>query len=151
MDAESLDVLRLAGQGLCCSQILVALALEDRGEDNPALIRAVAGLCNGVGDCAQTCGALTGGACVLGLYAGPSPGRPAHDRFPLMLQELTEWFGREAVAGCGGARCLDILGPGGCGHPDAERCGRLVLAVRARVLTILVDNGLDPTGKDDEP
>ena len=62
MDDTSLRLAQLSAQGLCCSQILMQLALEDMGADNPPLIRAMAGLCEGSGG---------GGLC------GPGRGRRA--------------------------------------------------------------------------
>ena len=62
MDDTSLRLAQLSAQGLCCSQILMQLALEDMAADNPPLIRAMAGLCEGSGG-GGLCGVATGGAC----------------------------------------------------------------------------------------
>ena len=62
---EMLKMLELSGQGFHCSQILLFLGLEAQGKSNPDLIRAMSGLAGGVGFCGDTCGALTGGACLI--------------------------------------------------------------------------------------
>lgn len=45
MKEYDLDILRLAGQGYCCTQIVLQLALELQGRENPGLIRAVSAMC----------------------------------------------------------------------------------------------------------
>ena len=60
----------LKQQGFFCSQVLMQLALDLQGRDNAPLVRAMHGLAGGLGFMGETCGAPTGGACVLGLYAG---------------------------------------------------------------------------------
>lgn len=92
------DILDLAKEGYCCAQILLHLALDMQGEENPALIRSVQGLCEGGGDAAGECGALTGSRCVLALYAGKGePQETAHETLPLLLREFHKWF-QERVA-----------------------------------------------------
>lgn len=51
-----LDILKLAHQGFCCSQIVLQLALDLQGQSNPGLIRAMAGLCHGFSGTRGTCG-----------------------------------------------------------------------------------------------
>ena len=49
MDDTMIRMMRLAQKGYTCSQILILLALEARGEQNPSLVRAAAGLAYGCG------------------------------------------------------------------------------------------------------
>ncbi len=138
------ELLRLSAQGYCCSQILILLALRLQHRENPDLVRAVSGLCNGVGQGAGTCGVLTGAACVLGLYAGKGiDADSADDRLPLMLAELSDWFQQSACPGCPGIRCEDILG-GPAQAPDLSRCGRLIAQAWNQILEILSAHGIDP-------
>ncbi|ACV69096.1 DVU_1555 family C-GCAxxG-C-C protein [Desulfohalobium retbaense] len=138
-------VLPLAQQGYCCSQIILRLGLEYQGASNPALIRAASGLCHGVGGCGHTCGALTGGACLLGLYAGKGQdNEEAHSRFPLMLETLGHWFADTACAAYAGTTCQAILGENTT-QPNPDICGRLIADTLDQCLTILMDNGIDPT------
>ncbi len=93
-DAERVRELR--SQGFFCSQILILMGLELQGKENPDLVRAVHALAGGIGFTGETCGALTGGACMLGLYAGK--GEPTHEEDPrlmFMLQDLVKWFKQE--------------------------------------------------------
>jgi len=145
MDEFALNAMRLAASGLCCSQILLALALEYQGRSNPDLVRASAGLCNGLGDCSGACGVLSGGLCVLALYAAKgSDQEEEHERSTLMVSQFTEWIREEIGAACGGGRCADILGEGDCGQPDRERCGGIMVRAFGRCLEILAENGIDP-------
>lgn len=137
-------LLRLSGQGYCCSQILLRLTLDLLGHDNPELVRAAAGLCNGLGQGAGTCGVLTGAACVLGLYAGKGRDDEQLDpRMDLMLAALTEWFSDRVREDSPGIRCEDILGGPDC-KPDLGRCGRLLQETWSKVLEILQQNEIDP-------
>jgi hypothetical protein len=140
----SLRILQLSGQGYGCSQVLMQLTLEARGEDNPGLVRAMAGLQYGCGGGRATCGALTAACCVLALYAASGGETGATERLPLMLQALSDWF-EERVGGQGGITCEAIVGNEG---PAAarQRCGTIVADTHARLLEILAANGFDPSG-----
>ena len=100
MDEYALEMLNLARQGFYCSQIVVLLGLEVRGEENPALVRALAGLSYGGGGGRGSCGAFTGACCLLGLFAGR--GRAEEEESPhlmLMLEELSDWFAAQGRHG----------------------------------------------------
>jgi hypothetical protein len=142
-DDTGLQILELAGRGYCCSQIMVSLALGEMGRGDPDLVRAAAGLCNGMGDCSGLCGVFSGAALVLGLHAGRgTDAEEADDRLALMLEELRDWF-LSATEQYGGTSCRSILS-GECGQPDQARCGGLLADASARVREILADNGFDP-------
>ena len=126
MNETMIQMAQLSQKGYNCSQIILLLALEMRGGSNPDLIRAMAGLGYGCGTGSGTCGALTGGACLLGLYAGKgADNEEPSDRFMLMLQELNDWFQERVGSVHGGATCEIITGDGG---PAAARqaCGNIV-------------------------
>ena len=143
LDDTGFRMLELAGKGYCCSQILVLLALGEMDRENPDLVRAAAGLCNGLGDCSGPCGVLTGAMLVLGLHGGKgADDEEAGDILPLMVEEMRDWFAT-ATAQYGGTACRDIL-DGSCGRPDAARCGGLLTDAHARLREILAQNGLDP-------
>ncbi len=140
---SSLRLMALAGQGFCCSQILLLLALEDMGHENSELIRAIAGLCNGMGDCDGPCGILSGGSCLLALYtAKGTPDEVADERLSLLQESFRDWF-VESTAQYGGITCGEITG-GNCRTPDPSRCGTLLGAAHSRLQDILRENGLDP-------
>jgi C_GCAxxG_C_C family probable redox protein len=69
----------------------------------------MSGLLSGLG-CGKLCGALTGGCCVLGVYAGKdSVERNADPRLQTMLSNFVEWFETEYTPRYGGIDCADIV------------------------------------------
>lgn len=56
MNPVLMDVLPFVRQGFCCSQLLMLLMLQARGEENPALVRSLQGLCHGIGHSEGDCG-----------------------------------------------------------------------------------------------
>ncbi len=146
MNDVMIRMLQLSQKGYGCSQILIRLLLEARGEDNPALVRSMAGLAYGCGGGRATCGTLTGGCCALALYAGKGEdGEAGSERLLLMLQELSDWFERQVGGLHGGMACETIVGAGG---PAAarQRCGAIAADTYAKVLEILAAHGFDPAG-----
>jgi hypothetical protein len=146
MNDLMIRMLQLSQKGYGCSQILIRLVLEARGEDNPALVRAMAGLAYGCGGGRATCGTLTGACCALALYAGKGrDDEPADDRLMLMLQDLSDWFWDRVGSTYDGMACETIVGEAG---PAAarQRCGAIVADTYAKLLEILAANGFDPTG-----
>ena len=144
MNEYDFDILRLAGQGYCCAQIVVQLGIELQGKENRGLVRAMSALCHGFPDNRGTCGALTGAACLLGYYAGKGVhDEEEHERLALMFAELGEWFERQYASLYGGISCSDIVDDG---KPDTAICGGLVSACYGQAMTILVENGFDPEG-----
>ena len=142
MDDARMHMMELSQKGYYCSQILLTLALEAQGKQDPDLIRAMSGLAIGCGEGAGTCGALSGAACMIALYAGKGQDAEIElDEFRLMLAELWEWFEKEVGATYGGVRCDDILGDG---TPRTLRCGPIVAATYSRVIEILMEQGIDP-------
>jgi hypothetical protein len=151
MDDLSIHLMQLAGKGYCCSQILVLLALDAQGRQNPDLVRAMSGLCLGVGNSGGTCGVFSGAACLLALYAGKGADEErADEKLPLMFAELTEWFTETVGGAYGGVTCTDILGEGER-RPEPGRCGAILLSSYQQILQILSENGFDPaSGRSEE-
>jgi len=146
MDDNQIRMMRLAAKGYYCSQIILQLALEARGEENPSLVRAMAGPAYGCGSGRATCGALTGGCCLLALYAGKgSEAESESDHLFLMLSELADWFDQKVGTRFGGSACETITGEEG---PDAarQRCGGIVADTFAKAMEILMANNFDPYG-----
>jgi C_GCAxxG_C_C family probable redox protein len=136
-------MMELALQGFGCSQILVMEALQARGETSPELLRAVSALHGGLGFSGRICGALTGGCCALGLYAGKgAKGETEDPRLTLMVNELVDWFESEFKPHYGGIDCADIL------QDDPKnrltRCPEIVTAVSEKIAEILKANDYDP-------
>lgn len=131
-----------------CSQILLQLGLEARGTYNPDLIRAMHGLGGGMGFSGKTCGALTGGVCLLSLYAGRGQGEEeAHNNFNLMIGQLVEWFENTIGAEYGSINCLDIIGDDLKTQTINPKCSNIVSATYDQVKEILESRGISMSGE----
>ena len=107
MDELSLRLFKLSSAGFCCAQIMYKLALEDEGKENDDVVRAAQGLCRGIADTQQTCGVLSGGIGVLGLYAAKAKeDECAKEDFAQMVQEFHAWFNGEF----GATTCVNLIG-----------------------------------------
>jgi C_GCAxxG_C_C family probable redox protein len=138
MADEGFRIMELHLQGFGCSQILMQLALDARGETNPDLLRATNGLLFGLG-CGKICGALTGGCCVLGLYTGKgTSSEQVDDSLYPMDNRLVEWFEAEYSRQYGGIDCADIT------HNDPklrlERCPQIMERTFDKVTELLAEN-----------
>lgn len=140
-------MIELAHQGFYCSQILIILALEAQGKSNPDLVRAMSGLHGGMGDCGNVCGTLTGGACLLALYAGKgAPEEKENVRLNPMINELVEWFEQECRSRFNtGITCSDILQDDA--RNRATRCPQIVMATFEKAREILTKNSMDFSGQ----
>lgn len=142
MDDTSLRLAQLSAQGFCCSQILIQLALEDMGVDNPGLVRATAGLCEGSGG-GGLCGVATGGACVLALYAARgSVDEEPLDCYPLLVSHFMDWF-RASAADWGGTLCNEIVAVHRGIQPEV--CGSILQRARETILGLLSEQDIDPS------
>ncbi len=141
MSDDSFRIAELLLDGYTCSHVLVKLALEAQGRDNPDIVRAMSGLALGMGQ-GFNCGSLTGGCCVLGLYGGKAgENQLGHPRFDIMLEEFSGWFESEMTARYGGIDCEKII------HFDPalkqERCPGIVLECWEKANEILAKHGVD--------
>lgn len=142
MDELMMRVARYKQQGFYCSQILILLGLENQGQENLELVRAMHGAAVGLGGAGELCGALIGGTCLLALYAGRGLPQEMEDpRQNAMAQALVAWFKATYGQPYGGIRCADII----AGDPQNKiRCGQMVRGVYEKVQALLLENGFDP-------
>ena len=141
MNDTVLRLIKLKSKGFCCSQIILILALEAQGKTNADLVRAVGGLCFGINRSGEVCGALSGGACLISLYAGKGSDEEKPDeRNPEMASELVDWFKKMAESEYGGTRCGDILDK----FPNHGICGQIVAETYGKCMDILAHHGFDP-------
>lgn len=140
MDDLLIRMARWGQQGYSCSQILLLLGLEACGQTNDDLVRSMAGLAYGCGAGRATCGALTGGCCLLAFMARDH-GKPAlaAEQLPMMLQELTDWFEARVGQTYGGIACESIVGEQGTAAARPT-CGALVAETFHKVMEILAAN-----------
>jgi C_GCAxxG_C_C family probable redox protein len=138
MDDTDVRMMELSLQGFGCSQILALMALEGQGKTNPDLVRAMTGLLGGMFR-GKACGALTGGCCVLGLFAGNGDeSEIADSRLEPMMTAFTEWFDAEVGERYGGIDCDAILAE----DPALRRtrCPEIVRQAFRKLVEILEDN-----------
>jgi C_GCAxxG_C_C family probable redox protein len=146
MDDTLIRMMQLGGQGFSCSQVIMIMGLQASGRENPDLVRSLSGLAYGCGTGRGVCGALTGAACLLGLYAGKGSSQEQEsERLLLMLQELNDWFSRRIGLPDGSVSCDAIVGEEG---PAASRrkCGTIVADTYAKTMELLLSNGFEPYG-----
>lgn len=148
MNPLMLELLPWAHRGHCCSQLMMLLLLQSRGEENPGLVRALQGLCHGIGQSDGPCGLLTGGAALLAYLSGMGgEGEEADRMLTPMLNDYATWF-YERTAAYGGHSCGQVsagLGAAGPdGMPDPAVCGDLLAECWERLLEILQSYGVDP-------
>lgn len=137
-------------QGFHCSQILLQLGLERRGTENPDLIRAMNGLAGGLGFDGKLCGALSGAACLLGLYAGRGQlDEQENYRLNIMIKELVGWFEDTFSKEYGGIDCKTIINDDPWNK--TLRCPRLVSESYGKVIELLTEHGfIHATGTEEE-
>jgi hypothetical protein len=144
LDDAHLRMIMLYAKGYRCSQMLLLMGLEARGEENAALVRTMAGLITGCGDERCTCGALTGGCCLLALYAAKgSESEEASEEFPRMLWELNEWFFDIYEDKNGRVDCTFIRNSRENPDPPQNRCFDIVVATYFKCVEILGEHGFD--------
>lgn len=142
MDDMMMRMMELKHKGYYCSQIMMKMVLDTQDKDDSDLIRSMAGLAFGAG-IGEICGALTGAACILSLYAGKgSDEEEENPRLMGMLQEIGDWFSENYSGKYGGIGC-DVMTEDGALRND--RCGAIVSETYTKAIEILVANGFDPS------
>lgn len=119
--------------GYFCSQILMLLALEWRGEENQPLVRAMGGLNGGLGFTQSVCGALTASCAVFGLFCGKgSDGEQPGEELNDMIREFAEWFSKEH----GATECAHLR------KENMGLCHSLVMACHIKTFEVLSEYGI---------
>lgn len=120
-------IFELKMQGLCCSQMIMQMTLENLDkEENPDLIAAMAGLCNGIWE-GKVCGTLTAAICVLYMVDPEEATLSLRDH-------LTNWF----YDTFGSLDCQDLVGD----NPlkKVEVCPEIIERTHEKLIELL---GLD--------
>ncbi|WP_024955570.1 DVU_1555 family C-GCAxxG-C-C protein [Sulfurospirillum arcachonense] len=143
MDDLSMRLFRLSTEGFCCAQIMYKLCLEDEGIQNDDLIKSAQGLCRGIADTQQTCGVLSGGIGVLGLYAAKGKeGESEKENIKEMIAEFHEWFKKEF----GSTQCVDLIGVKdfyGSDQSYKPICADMLQKAYIKVCEILLNHGYE--------
>lgn len=123
-----------------CSQIIMALFLEQEKIENPDLLRAMSGLAHGCGSFTETCGIMTGAASVVAFYGGKGADNESEsDNMLPMLEELSDWFRQETSKRFNGTRCQDIAGDL-VGTPEVQQiCSDLIIHTYDKIKEILIE------------
>jgi hypothetical protein len=131
-------MIELAEKSYNCSQILMILALDQEGKENADLVRAMSGLGDGCGFFKETCGIMTGAACLISWYAGKgSDGEVESEKLLPMLQDMGDWFQAHIGDKYTSTRCKDIVGDL-VGTPQGKQiCGGLLFKTFEKVNEIL--------------
>jgi hypothetical protein len=142
MDEAKIRMMQLAKKGYYCSQILIMMGLEVRGDNNPDLVRAIDGLSGGCDEGSCTCGSLTGGCCLIAFFAGRGADSEKRDEnYHQMMKELVRWFWHTYGFKMGGIDCMAItehVGP----DPAKSRCWNIMESVYFKVMDILAAHGI---------
>ena len=128
-------IMELSRQGLYCAQIMVQLALDAEGKENPDLIQAGRGLCGGFAWSGGPCGALSGGVCFLSML-----GRElSADERIAMIGDFHAWF-RERTEQYGGENCENIER----GDPQnmVTTCPGVIIDSYEKCVALLEEKGL---------
>ncbi len=145
MNDMTFQMFQLMNSGFCCTQIMVKMALDAEENENVDLLRAVNGLCMGIGGTQKTCGVLTGGIAILGLYAGKGKDEEyPKQEFSQMMDEYLVWF--ESEFGC--TECKDLIGVGcitdsGTNQSYMIKCGDILMKSYDKVLEILLNHNFE--------
>jgi len=141
LNERVLEAAKLNGMGYCCTQIMAIMMLRSMGRENPELVRALGGLCKGIGDSNETCGVLFGGVCLISLFLGKgSDDETPKGDLPFAIYDLANWFERQTRSPYGGKRCGDILAV----SPDKKACLKLIVGTYEKALSILEVYGVCP-------
>lgn len=126
----------LLSQKFHCSQIMMQIGMDALELDEPNLIKSMTGLAGGLGGCGRNCGALTGGVCMISLFAGRGMAEEEADpELEGMISELLAWF-EETY---GSADCGDIIQGDKNNIPGT--CPQLICAACRKALEILESRG----------
>lgn len=134
-------MMELSGKGFYCAQIMLILAMESEGKEDPDLVRAMGGLNGGLGFSGGPCGAMTGGCCLLSYFTGKGEAEELEDpNSAVVIQSYIQWFRETMEAQYGGCDCATILD----GNPmnKMQRCPDIVAESFEKAMEILEAHGV---------
>jgi hypothetical protein len=131
MNSTAEEIFRLSKQGYCCSQIMIQMGLDAKGDENPELLDAVAGLCGGLhsGLC---CGVLTGAVCLLSMY-------DKRNAASTMIPKLVKWYTETYTLSYGGISCDCIINNNLANK--FERCPKMMEETYGKCRELLAEFG----------
>lgn len=145
MDETAFNIFKLTNYGYCCTQIMIKMALDEEKKENADLLRAVQGLCIGIGGTQNACGALTGGLGILGLYAAKGMDKEhSKPEYSAMVKEYMEWFESQF----GSIECFKLIGVCKIADNSANvsymlKCGDILIKSYKKIQNILQEQGFE--------
>jgi hypothetical protein len=141
MNDLRLKITSLSAQGFQCSQIMVMLGLDAKNGKNLTLLKAVEGLAFGCGEGSCTCGALTGGCCLMAILTDTlvSDDNCQSDSRK-MTCEIVSWFWNKYGFKIGGIDCMAIM-EANVAEQGETRCWILIEDIYQQIIHILLANG----------
>ncbi len=128
--------------GYCCSQIMILAGLAFTERDDRDLVAAMSGLCKGAYSRIGTCGALTGGCCLLGFYAGKgSQWEETDPKLIIMIEELRGWFRENWGHKGDGITCGDLLKSES--GTEMRKCLPMIVQTLGKAIQLLEEHGFD--------
>ncbi len=120
-------IMELKMKGYCCSQIIMQMGLEGLGLENEDLIKAMAGLCDGMHR-GITCGTISAAVCLLYIIDKEQADR--------LSDEIWDWFDDSF----GSTECDTLIQ----GNPlmKTQICGNLVENTYLKLVEMLEDNDI---------
>jgi hypothetical protein len=147
MNNARLRMIELSAQGYLCSQIVLMLGLNTAEEKNADLLRAIGGLADGCGEGSCTCGALTGGCCLLSLLINKQKSDNIdHPDYQNMIAELVHWFWIKYGFRYGGVDCMAIR-EANASEPMEKRCWIIIEDIYNKIGEILTAKGFNPNNR----
>jgi hypothetical protein len=133
----------LWASGYQCSQIIMIMGLDSRGQHDPLLIKAVAGLARGCGEGSCTCGGLTAACCLLALFTEKEEWYQGQQKqLASSTTELVRWFWQKYGFPLGGVDCMAIREAAVPETPN-ERCLGILESIYEKVREITIINKLN--------
>lgn len=138
-----MKIFELSSLGYCCTQIMLKMALDEEGTKNDDLVRSANSLCKGLGGRQSTCGVLSGGIMILGLYAGKRSDREYCEKnYGEMVNEFIDWFEEEFQS----LDCIDIIGVNKFEDNKNSymlKCGNILIESYEKAVQILNEHDYD--------
>lgn len=128
------DMIGYIKSGFNCSQLMNVLVMEARGEENPALTKALWALGGGLGYTGNNCGCLAGGACAL-VRCLPDEATSFEKRD--VVREFISWFEENY----GTINCIDITDKD-FRKAREETCPPIMLACYEKIMEMLYEREL---------
>lgn len=130
-----------SAKGYVCAQTVMKAGLALTNQQNDGLIKALNALGGGCYTRKSTCGALIGGCCVIGFYAGRAQDNETQSELLIpMTREFVAWFEDAYGAKYNGMDCAAIRKPNEDGLEERP-CNAIIFAACQKACEIIKKYG----------